>query len=310
MLQTHICILILESKKNLRIYFPFLYKPKPLNPLFSFKLLTNHIHGNYFSQTLTTSALPNDYGRFHHQPPQQPSERNFINNFNHINGTTVSKPSDPFTVSPNPLWKTANKTLGGAISLSIFDEEEDDEPVSDSNSNDGGGIVKKGSDSIGSVGITLTAQDGSRLFFVERPAGLGSSLQTGKPAVRSIRPNLFAPSMSRADLDQGGTAGDSDIEMTDLSDSDGEEGEDEYDRLFPFKPLKKSQIAKLKGEQKRACLEEYDYRVKLLQKKQWREELKRMRERNMITVQVTKDKISTFTWIHWLLLNMELHLIQ
>nr|AAA53276.1 GTP-binding protein [Pisum sativum] len=72
--------------------------------------------------------------------------------------------------------------------------------------------------------------------------------------------------------------GDSDIEMADLSDSDGEEGEDEYDQLPPFKPLKKSQIAKLNGEQRKAYLEEYDYRVKLLQKKQWREELKRMRD--------------------------------
>ncbi|CAI8618777.1 unnamed protein product [Vicia faba] len=79
--------------------------------------------------------------------------------------------------------------------------------------------------------------------------------------------------------DQGGIDnGDSDIEMADLSDSDGEEGEDEYDQLPPFKPLKKSQIAKLNGEQKKAYLEEYDYRVKLLQKKQWREELKRMRD--------------------------------
>ncbi|XP_058731611.1 translocase of chloroplast 159, chloroplastic-like [Vicia villosa] len=79
--------------------------------------------------------------------------------------------------------------------------------------------------------------------------------------------------------DQGGIDnGDSDIEMVDLSDSDGEEGEDEYDQLPPFKPLKKSQFAKLNGEQKKAYLEEYDYRVKLLQKKQWREELKRMRD--------------------------------
>lgn len=79
--------------------------------------------------------------------------------------------------------------------------------------------------------------------------------------------------------DQGGIDnGDSDVEMADLSDSDEEEGEDEYDQLPPFKPLKKSQIAKLNREQKKAYLEEYEYRVKLLQKKQWREELKRMRE--------------------------------
>lgn len=78
--------------------------------------------------------------------------------------------------------------------------------------------------------------------------------------------------------DQGGDNGDSDIELDDLSDSDQEEEEDEYEQLPPFKPLRKSQIAKLSKEQKKAYLEEYDYRVKLLQKKQWREELKRMRE--------------------------------
>ncbi|KAJ1426217.1 Translocase of chloroplast, membrane anchor domain [Sesbania bispinosa] len=79
--------------------------------------------------------------------------------------------------------------------------------------------------------------------------------------------------------EQGGVDnGDSDVEMADLSDSDIDEGEDEYDQLPPFKPLKKSQIAKLNKEQQKAYLEEYDYRVKLLQKKQWREELKRMRE--------------------------------
>ncbi|KAF7842463.1 translocase of chloroplast 159, chloroplastic [Senna tora] len=78
--------------------------------------------------------------------------------------------------------------------------------------------------------------------------------------------------------DQGGDNGDSDIELADLSDSDIDEDEDEYDQLPPFKPLKKSQIAKLSREQSKAYFEEYEYRVKLLQKKQWREELKRMRE--------------------------------
>ncbi|XP_073008866.1 translocase of chloroplast 101, chloroplastic-like [Typha latifolia] len=78
--------------------------------------------------------------------------------------------------------------------------------------------------------------------------------------------------------DQGGENGDSDIDLDDFSDADQEEEEDEYDQLPPFKPLKKSQIAKLTKEQKRAYLDEYDYRVKLLQKKQWKEELKRLRE--------------------------------
>ncbi|CAN6804913.1 unnamed protein product [Brassica oleracea] len=79
--------------------------------------------------------------------------------------------------------------------------------------------------------------------------------------------------------DQGGDSVDSDIEIDDVSDSEQEDGdEDEYDQLPPFKPLRKTQLAKLSKEQRKAYLEEYDYRVKLLQKKQWREELKRMRE--------------------------------
>ncbi|KAA8549173.1 hypothetical protein F0562_000857 [Nyssa sinensis] len=78
--------------------------------------------------------------------------------------------------------------------------------------------------------------------------------------------------------DQGVENGDSDIDLADLSDSDQEDDEDDYDQLPPFKPLRKSQIAKLSKEQRKAYFEEYDYRVKLLRKKQWREELKRMRE--------------------------------
>ncbi|KAG6383558.1 hypothetical protein SASPL_156687 [Salvia splendens] len=77
--------------------------------------------------------------------------------------------------------------------------------------------------------------------------------------------------------DQGGDSVDSDIDLDDFSDSD-QEAEDEYDQLPPFRPLRKAQIAKLSREQKKAYFEEFDYRVKLLQKKQWREELKRMRE--------------------------------
>lgn len=78
--------------------------------------------------------------------------------------------------------------------------------------------------------------------------------------------------------DQGGDTVDSDVDLADLSDSDNEDEEDEYDQLPPFKPLRKAQLAKLSKEQKEAYFTEYDYRVKLLQKKQWREELKRMRE--------------------------------
>ncbi|KAK6265391.1 hypothetical protein QUC31_016228 [Theobroma cacao] len=76
---------------------------------------------------------------------------------------------------------------------------------------------------------------------------------------------------------QGGDDLDLDIELGDSTNSD-EEDYDEYDQLPPFKPLRKSQVKKLSKEQRKAYCEEYDYRVKLLQKKQWREEVKRMRE--------------------------------
>ncbi|KAF8054512.1 hypothetical protein N665_1328s0009 [Sinapis alba] len=61
--------------------------------------------------------------------------------------------------------------------------------------------------------------------------------------------------------DQGG---DSDIEVDDVSDSD-----DEYNQLPPFK---QNSTCKTLKEQRKAYFEEYDYCVKLLQKKQWREE--------------------------------------
>ncbi|XP_071721909.1 translocase of chloroplast 159, chloroplastic-like [Rutidosis leptorrhynchoides] len=75
-----------------------------------------------------------------------------------------------------------------------------------------------------------------------------------------------------------GLDNDSDVDLGDMSDSDDEEEDEEYDQLPPFKPLRKAQLAKLSNEQKKAYFEEYDYRVKLLQKKQWKEELKRMKE--------------------------------
>ncbi|KDP28139.1 hypothetical protein JCGZ_13910 [Jatropha curcas] len=89
---------------------------------------------------------------------------------------------------------------------------------------------------------------------------------------------LQSRSHPKLSTDQGGDNVDSDVDLADLSDSDQEEEEDEYDQLPPFKPLRRTQLAKLSKEQKKAYLEEYDYRVKLLQKKQWREELRRMRE--------------------------------
>jgi Toc86/159 family protein import component len=78
--------------------------------------------------------------------------------------------------------------------------------------------------------------------------------------------------------DQGGNEGDSDIDLDDYSDMEQDDDEEEYDQLPPFKPLTKSQLARLTNEQKNAYFDEYDYRVKLLQKKQWKDEIRRLKE--------------------------------
>ncbi|ERN02206.1 translocase of chloroplast 159, chloroplastic [Amborella trichopoda] len=78
--------------------------------------------------------------------------------------------------------------------------------------------------------------------------------------------------------DQGGDNGDSDIDLDDISDSDQEGDEDEYDQLPPFKPLKKAQLAKLSKDQRKAYFEEFDYRVRLLQRRQWKEELQQIKK--------------------------------
>ncbi|XP_057475877.1 translocase of chloroplast 159, chloroplastic-like [Actinidia eriantha] len=76
---------------------------------------------------------------------------------------------------------------------------------------------------------------------------------------------------------QGGDCVDPDIDLGDFSDSD-QVDDDECDQLPPFNSLKRSEIAMLSKEQRKAYFEEYDYRVMLLQKKQLREEVKRLRE--------------------------------
>lgn len=77
--------------------------------------------------------------------------------------------------------------------------------------------------------------------------------------------------------DQGGNDIDSDIDLANVLGHDSE-NEDEYDQLPPFRPLRRSQIATLNKEQKKAYFEEYDYRVKLIEQKQRREEIKRLKE--------------------------------
>ncbi|KAF7045226.1 hypothetical protein CFC21_054351 [Triticum aestivum] len=69
---------------------------------------------------------------------------------------------------------------------------------------------------------------------------------------------------------------DSDVDPDELLDDDQED--EEYDQLPPFKPLSKSQVAKLSKEQQKLYFDEYDYRTKLLQKKQLKEQRRRLKE--------------------------------
>ncbi|KAM3279818.1 hypothetical protein ACQJBY_046912 [Aegilops geniculata] len=69
---------------------------------------------------------------------------------------------------------------------------------------------------------------------------------------------------------------DSDVDPDELLDEDQED--EEYDQLPPFNPLSKSQVAKLSKEQQKLYFDEYDYRTKLLQKKQLKEQRRRLKE--------------------------------
>ncbi|KAL6894402.1 hypothetical protein ACP4OV_008500 [Aristida adscensionis] len=71
---------------------------------------------------------------------------------------------------------------------------------------------------------------------------------------------------------------DSDADLDELLNEDQGDEDDEYDQLPPFKPLSKSQVAKLSKEQQKLYFDEYDYRTKLLQKKQLKEQLRRFYE--------------------------------
>ncbi|KAK4425856.1 Translocase of chloroplast, chloroplastic [Sesamum alatum] len=101
--------------------------------------------------------------------------------------------------------------------------------------------------------------------------------------IRSPSPFYFLSSLLQSNVhpklsnDQSGVNVDSGVELGYLSDSDHEE-DFEYDNLPPFKPLDKSQIAELSSVLRKAYFEEYDYRVRLLQKKQLREEIRRFRD--------------------------------
>ncbi|KAM0859433.1 hypothetical protein ACQ4PT_047213 [Festuca glaucescens] len=121
---------------------------------------------------------------------------------------------------------------------------------------------------------------------------------TGKPSSTRIPPLPFLLSsllQSRAPLklpeEQYGD--DDDIE-DDLVDGYGSDDGSDYDDLPPFKRLTKAQLSKLNHAQRKAYLEELDYREKLFYKKQLKEE--RMRRKIMKKMAAeAKDRVDEFS---------------
>lgn len=104
--------------------------------------------------------------------------------------------------------------------------------------------------------------------------GLGARFVPLSCFLSSLLQSSFHPKFSTA---QGCEDVDSDIELVYSSDSDTD-SVDEYDQLPEFRSLTKSQIANLEKEQRKAYFDEYTCRVKLLQKKQFKEVVKRARD--------------------------------
>lgn len=121
----------------------------------------------------------------------------------------------------------------------------------------------------------VLAEANALLKLQDSTPGRPFGFRTRAPPLPFLLSSLL---QSRAQLkipdDQTGEDIDSDEDLEQLSDSDGE---DEYDRLPPFKPLSKYRLSKLTKEKRKAYFDEIDYREKLFQKKQWKEELRRRR---------------------------------
>jgi Toc86/159 family protein import component len=81
----------------------------------------------------------------------------------------------------------------------------------------------------------------------------------------------------RSSNDHNAGSVDSELDLDELLNEVQEDDEDDYDQLPPFKPLSKSQVAKLSKEQQKLYFDEYHYRTKLLQKKQLKEQVRRFK---------------------------------
>ncbi|KQK03277.1 translocase of chloroplast 132, chloroplastic [Brachypodium distachyon] len=105
---------------------------------------------------------------------------------------------------------------------------------------------------------------------------------TGKPSNARIPPLPFFLSsllQSRAPVKLPEEQFGDDDDLEDVVDDCGSDDGSDYDDLPPFKRLAKSQLSKLNHAQRKAYLEELDYREKLFYKKQLREE--RLRRKMM-----------------------------
>lgn len=121
---------------------------------------------------------------------------------------------------------------------------------------------------------------------------------SGKPSSTRIPPLPFLLSsllQSRAPLklpeEQYGD--DDDIE-DDLVDGYGSDDGSDYDDLPPFKRLTKAQLSKLNHAQRKAYLEELDYREKLFYKKQLKEESMRRKIMKKMAAEA-KDRVDDFS---------------
>ncbi|RZS03946.1 hypothetical protein BHM03_00034204 [Ensete ventricosum] len=89
-------------------------------------------------------------------------------------------------------------------------------------------------------------------------------------------PHLLSSILRPRSLPNGKSFGDQDY-VYELLDNDN--GEDDYDQLPPIRILTRTQFKTLSKAQRNAYLDELDYRETLYLKKQWKEELRRQRER-------------------------------
>lgn len=105
--------------------------------------------------------------------------------------------------------------------------------------------------------------------------GRPSSVQPRVPPLSYLLSFLLRSRAQPKMPDEQVGAGDEFVEDFEyLTDS---EGEDDFDKLPLFKPLTKSQLNKLSKEQRKDYFNELDYREKLFQRKQWKEELRRQK---------------------------------